>query len=91
MKNIEKYIISIVIIIIAISSYMIITSRKYNKKIYELQNTIDSLTYVNDSLQVELLPIEIEFSRYENTLEILKERNLGAANEFWKIYQEETE
>jgi hypothetical protein len=78
-------------LIFSIGSYFLFFSIKKEKKIYELQNTIDSLTYVNDSLQVVLLPIEVEFSRYENTLEILKERNLGASNEFWKIYQEETE
>ena len=53
--------------------------------------TIDSLQKVCDSLHNELFPTEIELNRYQIALELLKEKNKKAADEFELILTTQTE
>ena len=62
---------------------------KYNKS--DCVQKIDSLQRVVDSLHDENFINLIELGRYEIALDILKERNLKAANQYEYILSHETE
>jgi hypothetical protein len=53
--------------------------------------TIDSLQNVIDSVRDEIMPLEVELSRYEMTLELLKEEDKKAADKFELILTTQTE
>jgi hypothetical protein len=55
------------------------------------KNTIDSLHYINDSLSAELFVCGVIKGRYEVTLELLREKNKKAADEFELIMTSQTE
>jgi uncharacterized membrane protein len=55
------------------------------------KNTIDSLHYINDSLSAELFVCGVIKGRYEITLELLREKNKKAADEFELIMSTQTE
>jgi hypothetical protein len=55
------------------------------------QQTIDSLQVLNDSLNMELFPTEIELTRYQVAYEIFMERNPKAASQYGDIISGETE
>lgn len=59
---------------------------------------VDSLVYVNDSLQhqldsldAEIFPMEVELGRYQVAFTIFAERNPKAAEEYAEIISSETE
>lgn len=70
-----------------------------NKELHQLKQTKpivhisknDSLEAVVDSLELELFNVQTLNGRYEITLEQLKEVNPKAAQQFEKIYNNETE
>jgi hypothetical protein len=53
--------------------------------------TIDSLETMIDSVSAENLPLQIQLGRYEIALELLKEKNKKAAEEFELILTTQTE
>lgn len=56
-----------------------------------LENKVDSLKLVADSLYDENFPCQIEVGRYQVAYEIFMERNPKAAKEYGTIISEETE
>lgn len=66
----------------------------WNNDIITIKNqekTIDSLQVLNDSLNVELFPKEVELNRYQIAYDIFMERNPKAASQFNDIISGETE
>ena len=57
----------------------------------ELTNKVDSLQELTDSLNMELLPVQIELGRYQVAYEIFVERNPKAASQYGDIISQETE
>lgn len=55
------------------------------------EKTIDSLQVLNDSLNVELFPAEVELNRYRIAYDIFLERNPEAAKQYDEIISGETE
>jgi hypothetical protein len=53
--------------------------------------TIDSLTNVIDSISAENLPLQIQLGKYDVALELLREKNKKAAEEFELILSTQTE
>lgn len=54
-------------------------------------HTIDSLQTLSDSLRSECFVKETQIARYEITLELFKEKNKKAADEFELIFTTQTE
>jgi hypothetical protein len=54
-------------------------------------NTMDSLMNVIDSIRAENIPLQVELSRYEVALELLKEEDKKAADKFERIRTTQTE
>lgn len=57
----------------------------------ELTNKVYSLQELTDSLNMELLPVQIELGRYQVAYEIFVERNPKAASQYGDIISQETE
>lgn len=55
------------------------------------EKTIDSLQVLNDSLNVELFPAEVELNRYRIAYDIFLKRNPEAAKQYDEIISGETE
>lgn len=69
-------------------------TNQYNKQeivIKDLKKQMDTLEFQKDSMYWELFPIQNELGRYEIALEILRERNPKAANQYGTIISQETE
>jgi len=66
---------------------------KASENLSDIQTTqtIDSLETIIDSVRDENLPLQIQLGRYEVTLELLKEKNKKAAEEFELIFTTQTE
>jgi hypothetical protein len=60
-------------------------------EIQKLTKEVDSLQILNDSLNMELFPAEVELGRYQIAYEIFLERNPKAASQFGDIISNETE
>ncbi len=56
-----------------------------------LTQYIDSLEHVTDSIRAENLPLQIQLSRYEIALELLKEEDKKAADKYERILTTQTE
>ncbi len=60
-------------------------------KLKETQDSLRVAEKLRDSLHDELFPTEIELNRYQIALELLKENNKKAADEFELILTTQTE
>lgn len=52
---------------------------------------IDSIMRSNDSIRMEVFPLETQLGRYEVALSILRDRNPNAAKQYEEIISNETE
>lgn len=68
-----------------------IDSKNQKVEIQKLTKEVDSLQILNDSLNMELFPAEVELGRYQIAYEIFLERNPKAASQFGDIISNETE
>ena len=68
-----------------------IDSKNQKVEIQKLTKEVDSLQILNDSLNMELFPAEVELGRYQVAYEIFLERNPKAASQFGDIISNETE
>lgn len=68
-----------------------INSKTQKIEIQKLTKEVDSLQVLNDSLNMELFPKEVELGRYQIAYEIFLERNPKAASQFGDIISNETE
>ncbi len=68
-----------------------IDSKNQKVEIQKLTKDVDSLQILNDSLNMELFPAEVELGRYQIAYEIFLERNPKAASQFGDIISNETE
>jgi hypothetical protein len=67
------------------------STRELEVRIDSLNTAIEKLTFDKDSLYWELFPTQVELGRYEIALDILRERNPKAAEQYGTIISEETE
>jgi hypothetical protein len=67
------------------------TQKPINKENVSLEDSIAKLNNQVDSLNRELFVTETQLTRYEVTLELLKENNKKAAEKFELIYTTQTE
>jgi hypothetical protein len=67
------------------------STRELEVRIDSLNTAIKKLTFEKDSLYWELFPTQVELGRYEIALDILRERNPKAAEQYGTIISEETE
>ena len=74
-----------------ISYYVVADLNEKKIEIKELLKRVDDLQKSNDSIAMEILPIQIELGRYQVAYEIFKERNPKAASQYGDIISEETE
>jgi len=65
--------------------------KKQKMVIQNLNNNLDSLKKVSDSLYDENFPCQIELGRYQVAYEIFMERNPKGAEQYGTIISEETE
>lgn len=70
---------------------IVMRSNKAQESTVGAAKTIDSLQRVVDSLYNENYPCQIELGRYEVALDMLRERNPKAAEQFESILSRETE
>lgn len=91
--------------VIIVFSFLIITVARLNNQLTECQTNcnslsggdiakaqfIDSLMRANDSLGMELFPLETQLTRYQVAFGILAERNPKAAKQYGDIISNETE
>lgn len=99
MDNMSEKSLRILIVVFALSflytvvmwSNENINSKQQKIEIQKLTKEVDSLQVLNDSLNMELFPKEVELSRYQIAYEIFMERNPKAASQFGDIISHETE
>jgi len=91
--------------VIIVFSFLIITVARLNNQLTECQTRhysllggdiskaefVDSIVKVNDSLRMELFPLETQLTRYQVAFGILAERNPKAAKQYGDIISNETE
>jgi hypothetical protein len=90
----KKYINVILRVGIAITMWIVIYLQYTEIKELRVKSQITPdivLTNQIDSLRNELFTNEMQVARYEITLELLKEQNQKAANEFELIFRTQTE
>jgi cell division protein FtsL len=80
-------------ILILVAGMLIQTKRVFDaqKEVKDYKAKCDSIQHVSDSLRWELLPVEIELSRYETAYDIFMRRNPNAASQYGDIISNETE
>lgn len=91
--------------VIIVFSFLIITVARLNNQLTECQTShysllggdiskaeyVDSIVKANDSLRMEIFPLETQLTRYQVAFGILAERNPKAAKQYGDIISNETE
>lgn len=94
----EKKLMTYLVVLMLLTMWVSLMWNKSNSdlnekkiEIKELSKRVDDLQKSNDSIAMEILPIQIELGRYQVAYEIFKERNPKAASQYDDIISKETE